>query len=341
MSTLLTFDDVLIVPKFSTIKSRKDVNLQTHMGAELLELPVISSNMDTVTGGEMCSAMGGAGGIGCLHRFMPIDEMVATWKERSLSNPIISIGLGQHELDRAIALWKAGATHFCIDVAHGAQQTVVDQTNTLRGLLPQAYIIVGNFASASSVRVFLERTPDSINAIKVGIGPGSACTTRIKTGVGVPQFSAIQQIAAELKNTDIKVIADGGMKTPGDIVKALGAGAHFVMLGGMLAGTNETPGVPVYAGNGQYFKKYRGSASKESYGIQGKDQAYITAEGESFLVPCKGPVAEIMQEIEGGIRSAMTYVGARTLDEFRERCEFAQISPATVKENGAHGKNVV
>lgn len=345
MTPLLTFDDVLIVPKFSTITSRKDVSLDTAVGNELLKLPVISSNMDTVTGPEMAMAMAGAGGRGCLHRFMSIEENVqalqrSSWGfDHDVRTPLVSIGVGQQELERGIALWKAGANTIVVDVAHGAQQTVVDQVNNLRGLIPQAYIIAGNFASDESVKDFLERTCGAVDAIKVGVGPGSACTTRIKTGVGVPQLSAIMQIAKLLKNTKIQVIADGGMKTPGDIAKALGAGAHAVMLGGMLAGTEETPGDKVYAGDGAYFKKYRGSASHESYAAQGKTGSQRTAEGESFFVPYKGSVESVLMDIEGGIRSAMTYVGANTLDEFRARCEFVQISPATVRENSAHGKS--
>ena len=221
--------------------------------------------------------------------------------------------------------------------------------------------MVGNFASADSVKEFLERSNGSVDAIKVGVGPGSACTTRIKTGVGVPQLSAVMEIAKLLKNTKIQIVADGGMKTPGDIAKALGAGAHLVMLGGMLAGTLESPGeigeiyidsnkVSVNSLEGKLedflsapnvkiaSKKYRGSASQEAYDAQGKSGSHRTAEGESFLVPYKGSVVNILADIEGGIRSAMTYVGARNLDEFRARCEFVRISHATAKENGAHGK---
>lgn len=349
MSQLLTFDDVLIVPKFSTITSRKDVSLSTKLGDELLELPIISSNMDTITGPEMCSAMAGAGGIGCLHRFMPVDEMVRIWKERSFSSPMVSIGLGHEELVRAEALYAAGARLFVIDVAHGAQQSVVDQAHELRAQLgDDFYLMVGNFASADSVTEFIQRS-HGIDAVKVGIGPGSACTTRIKTGVGYPQFSAIQSIARTLKNTSIQVIGDGGMKTPGDVAKALGAGAHAVMLGGMLSGTTETPPVQAILANPPfdydaetYLKEkgvnYRGSASHESYIAQGKVGAHRTPEGESFFVPYKGSVINILTDIEGGIRSAMTYVGARSLDEFHARCEFVQVSSATVRENGAHGK---
>lgn len=345
-----TFDDVLIVPKFSFIDSRKEVDLSSRIHSTQLSLPVISANMDTITTAPMANAMAKAGGMGCLHRFGSIEDTVALFKE-SNSKTAVSIGLGTYELDRAAALKEVGANTFIIDVAHGAQMSVVTQANRLRKLLgDSSSIIVGNFASLDSIALFLAYCTDhkTIDGIKVGIGPGSACTTRIKTGVGFPQLSAVMEIAQGLKNSGLSIIADGGMKTPGDIAKALAAGAHLVMVGGMLAGTDETPGETqsVTVRHGIYgepletklVKKYRGSASKESYDAQGKDSSWRTAEGESFMVPYKGSVGEVLKDIEGGIRSSMTYVGAKNLREFRENAQFVKISNSTVRENGAHGK---
>jgi IMP dehydrogenase len=362
MEEMFTFDDVLIEPQFSEIVSRKDIDLSTESIGPILELPIISANMDTVTGSEMAKAMQNAGAIGCLHRFCSVEDNVEMFKNSFTTHvahfPLVSIGLGNTELERAEALHSAGAFTFVIDVAHGAQQAVVDQVKALRELFgDECRIIVGNFASSSSVAVFLEKTGSLVNAVKVGVGPGSACTTRIKTGVGYPQLSAIRSIARTpiVRDYKISVIADGGMRTPGDIAKALGAGAHVAMLGGMLAGTDETPGdiledmkligseqVGPYIKTKIFvterFKKYRGSASKESYEAQGKDASWRTAEGESFTVPYKGPVSNVLQDIEGGLRSSLSYVGARNLSEFRDRCRFVKISPSTVLENGAHGK---
>jgi len=339
---LFTFDDVLIAPGFSSIKSRKEVDLTTHFGDAKLSLPVISANMDTVTGFEMANAMGSAGGIGCLHRFGSIEDNVRIYKSCLWPNgygPAISIGLGEYELERAVALATVGATNIVIDVAHGAQLAVVEQAKAVHDALSnKVYITAGNFATGQSIKDFEYHLGAPIVAYyKVGVGPGSACTTRIKTGIGVPQLSAIMDCVA----TGANVIADGGLKTPGDIAKALAAGAKLVMVGGMLSGTDETPGQKVQtldAGAGVWFKKYRGSASKESYEAQGKDSSWRTAEGESFLVRCKGPVAYVLQDIEGGLRSSMTYVGARSLDEFRMRAAFNLITPNSTKENGAHGK---
>lgn len=357
-SQLFTFDDVLIAPGFSDIKSRKEVDLTTYFGNARLSLPVISANMDTVTGEAMANAMANAGGIGCLHRFGSIDDNVRMFKSCMWPNgygPATSVGLGEYELERAVALADAGATNVVIDVAHGAQLSVVEQAQAIyQALGDRVCITVGNFATGQSIKDFNHHLGAPIvRYYKVGVGPGSACTTRIKTGIGVPQLSAIMDCAA----TGVQVIADGGLKTPGDIAKALGAGAELVMIGGMLSGTTETPGDVIEQGaeynwdvhdthrdtalkvkDGKLFKKYRGSASKESYEAQGKDSSWRTAEGEAFLVPCKGPAANVLQDIEGGLRSSMTYVGARNLHEFKRKCMFNLITTNSTKENGAHGK---
>lgn len=343
MRKLLTFDDVLISPRFSFVKSRRDVDTSSKLGHLNLRLPIISANMDTVTGPRMASAMAQQGAIGCLHRFNSVEQNVRDFIAVG-SRVIVSVGLGDDELVRAKALYEEGADLYCLDVAHGAQITVVEQYRRLKEILPHAFVIVGNFADVNSTYRFaaeLGRWPD---AIKIGVGPGSACTTRIKTGIGAPQLSAILAHAG----CPTQVIADGGCRSPGDVVKALAAGAQAVMLGGMLAGTDETPGdvkhesgLPAGCSsdmNDILVKRYRGSASKDSYLTQNKDQSYITAEGESFVVPYKGPLANVLADIEGGLRSAMSYVGASTLDELRQKAEFVEISQATQEENGAHGK---
>lgn len=345
MKEAFTFDDVLIVPKFSTIESRREVDISINSSnLPYAQLPIISSNMDTVTGSKMALAMAENGGIGCLHRFCSIEDNVQMFKDSiygdnqtDLSIPAVSFGLGLKEIERAEALFCAGAHTFILDVAHGAQLAVANQVKAVRELLGEScLIIVGNFATSDSVKTFLEYCPD-VNGIKVGIGPGSACTTRIKTGIGYPQLSAVKEIAQFFKNTNIPVIADGGMKTPGDIAKALGAGAHCCMLGGMLAGTQESPGI-MHTIRDKIIKEYRGSASKEAYEAQGKDESYRTAEGESFFVDYKGPVKDVLRDIEGGLRSAFSYVGARNLKEFHDKVEFVRVTPSTVVENQAHGK---
>ena len=347
MSTACTFDDVLIRPKFSLLESRRDTDLtRTLPGLGTFRLPVISANMDTITDVAMAQAMRRQGAQACLHRFCSIEANVAMLQacqdESAPVLPWVSVGLGATELERARALQAAGATCFVVDVAHAAQMGVVRQVQSLRAALGEAVsLVVGNFATGDTVTAFLQHAEVRVDAVKVGIGPGSACTTRIKTGVGYPQLSAIQDVVAAVTGQQICVIADGGMRTPGSIAKALGAGATLVMLGGMLAGTDETPGDTVQRDDGtgpSAFKRYRGSASKESYGLQGKDASWRTAEGEAFWVPARGPVAQVLQDIEGGLRSALTYVGAANLAQFRDLVHFTRISAATAAENGAHGK---
>lgn len=347
MLRLVTFDDMLIAPKFSKLRSRSEVSLEGSLDPEgeratwSWKLPVVSANMDTVTGIAMARAMSAAGGVGVLHRFWSIEENVRAF-DGANQDCWCSVGLGPQELLRATALWNAGARVFVLDVAHAAQAQVAEQYRDLKRATPGSFIIVGNFATGQSVSAFLNYLVHdlgskdlALDGVKVGVGPGSACTTRIKTGCGIPQLSAIADVRNSYSGL---VIADGGLRTPGDIAKALGAGANLVMLGGMLAGTDETPGDVCLGPGPTYLKKYRGSASKESYEAQGKGQSYITAEGEAFTVPCKGSVSKVLQDIEGGLRSAFTYVGAANLKEFHERVEFVQVTAVGVKENGAHGK---
>lgn len=315
---LLTYDDVLILPRFSEINSRKDVNISSFG----LNVPVISANMDSVTNAAMASAMHKAGGAGALHRFFDIENSVKMFKE-SPTNTYVSFGIGELEKNRAHALALAGATNFILDVAHGAQQQVVDQAKWLLDN-HQVNLVVGNFATPWSIEEFSKRSKGyNIVAYKIGIGPGAACTTRIKTGVGMPQLSAVKE-CSKAGTT----IADGGIKTPGDIVKALAAGAEAVMVGKMLASTVESASPNI---NG--YKVYRGSASHESYEIQNKLADWRTVEGVSGIVQINGTVKGVMQDIEGGLRSAMAYVGASNIKELREKAVIVQVSNNTVAEN--------
>lgn len=352
MQEKFTFDDVLISPQFNTVSSRKDVDLSTKLGDISLGLPVISANMNTITENKMIKAMDLAGGIGCLHRFSSIDETVFMVGALGDVPMIASVGISDVEKLRARRLYDIGVNKFCIDVAHGASLGVVEMMDWMYKEFSDITVVVGNFASAQSLVEFLTHAEHTPSAIKVGVGPGSACTTRIKTGCGFPQLSAVQEIAQKADEYDIKTIADGGMKTPGDIAKALAAGADAVMLGGMLAGTDETPGqvygmpgeTDIYGNPVSYqqgpYKIYKGSASKESYKEQGKEDSWRTAEGKQFTVPYKGPVSSVLQDIEGGLRSAFTYVGAKDLTQFQNRAKFIRVTGSTVLENRPHGEKV-
>lgn len=344
METCLTFDDVLIKPKFSTINSRKEVDLTTKLGPLELKLPILAANMDTVCGSDMAVAMAKAGGAGVLHRFWSIESNFNAAMKVSSEGflPWVSVGINDTEWQRVVQVAACFGSPIVLDVAHGAQQQVAEFYVKIMDQYPDAFVIIGNFATADSINEFVKECDYLMyphkkfkGAFKVGVGPGSACTTRIKTGIGVPQLSAI----IDCVKTGFPIIADGGCKTSGDVAKALAAGAKVVMIGGMLAGTWEAPGEMICEGeykNAKEFKKYRGSASKEAYSDQGKDWA--CTEGESFLIPYKGSVVQILQDIEGGLRSAFSYIGARTLEEFEEKSEFVQITNNGTKENIAHGK---
>lgn len=338
----VTFDDVLITPKFSEVKSRKDVDLSVSLSETFkLSLPVFSANMSTITGPEMCKPMFEAGGLGILHRFCSIEDNVKMFLECK-SGAGVSVGVSKEEFKRAEALYNVGASVFCIDVAHGAQQIVVDQVVRMRKKFgDDIFLIVGNFATGASITAFNKackktKLPD---LYKVGIGPGSVCTTRMKTGVGVPQLSAIGDCARVAP-----VIADGGIRTPGDIAKALAQGAKAVMIGSMLAGTDETPGEvldnTIYRDDGTIIyvdtegprKVYKGSAAN------GYGNGWKTSEGIGITIPAKGPVGPILKDIEGGLRSSFTYVGAANMEEFQQKTELLVVSHATRTENGAHIK---
>lgn len=351
MNTALSFDDVLIQPKFSFVQSRKDVNLSYDFLNTHLTIPVISSNMDTITESDMAIVMYKAGGVGALHRFMSIEDNVKMFRDSCIDyyQPIVSIGVGESEKLRAQALINEGATRVMIDVAHGASFQVVDMVKYLAREYPNIKLIVGNFANGESLKEFfniLYPHEDFVKAIKVGVGGGSLCTTRIVTGCGLPTLASIIDCR---KVTNLPIIADGGIKNSGDIAKALAAGADVVMLGNMLAGTHECPGkiidrngieVKHQSGNvsTKWYKKYRGSASLESYEVQGKVSEWRSPEGESTLVPYKGSVIDVLKQIEGGLRSALSYTNSFNLQEFKEHAKLVQVSNNSVLESKAHGK---
>lgn len=337
-----TFDDYLIKPKFSTIKSRKDVNtsinlFQASRPGLHLNLPVISANMATITGSTMASQMAKLGCVGALHRFWSIEDNVKAFVKVMQNEGlpvIVSVGLGDNEKERIQALYGVGANMFCIDVANGAQMSVVEQVKYIRETAGNnAYLIVGNFATHDSIEEFNSHLPlrMHVDSYKVGIGPSGVCSTRLKTGVGVPQLAAIMDCSRNGRN----IIADGGLRSPGDIVKALAAGANAVMVGNMLSGTKETPGEVIYKfedGDSVAYKEYSGSADN-GYGL-----GYKTSEGVSTLVKYKGPIEPILKDIEGGLRSAMTYTNSRNLTEFSKNAQFIKVSVNTKIENTTYLK---
>jgi IMP dehydrogenase len=297
--------------------------------------------MDLVTGAKMAVAMNNAGGLGILHRFYSSwteeEEDIRTLFDSSV--PVaISIGIRDFMEARHKLTWieeeYLGETSFIvtIDVAHGHHERVRLMIRTIKEEYPQVKIIAGNVSTWDGY-LFLADT--GADAVKVGIGPGSACTTRIVTGFGYPQFSAIKDIADKKYSTQPAIIADGGIRSSGDIVKALAAGADVVMIGNLLAGTTETPGEILESVNGRRFRRYRGQS------IFGANGERYVKEGVSGFVEEKGPVAAVIKYLAGGIRSGLSYTGALNLQELRENAEFIQVSAHTVHESNPRLEEVM
>lgn len=472
----LSYDDVLLVPARSSIKSRRTVSTDTQLSRNItLHIPVVSANMDTVTESSMATEMARQGGIGIIHRFLPIDiqadevrrvkraesfvisqpytiEPGATVEEAILqmerrdvggllvvgpgddllglitardvrfvrdhnsrvqevmtpreklvtAHPDISgleaqeifdrhkveklplvdgnrvmglitardlahesdhplaakdkrgrllvgaaIGVNGLYMERASALLDAGADVLVVDVAHGHSDSVIDVVRQLKERWPKIDVVAGNVATAEGALDLIEAGVDSV---KVGVGPGSTCTTRIVTGAGVPQFSAVMECAAVCSEAGVPVIADGGIKASGDITKALAAGASTVMLGSMLAGTDESPGQTVTR-KGQRYKTYRGMASLGATAARRKREqeladigqqeddswlSQVVPEGVEAMVPYRGPVREVLMQLVGGLRSGMSYCNAHTVQELWEHAQFVRITPAGLRESGPH-----
>ncbi len=335
----LTFDDVLLVPRYSEVSSRKHPLLRTKITKNYeIDLPVITANMDTITETEMACAMASLGGIGSLHRFMNEEEQVAMvkkiqsyMKENNLKTPIAaSIGVKEEGMKRADMLVNAGVQIITLDIAHGDSIMMLETLDYLKKKYPSVDVIAGNVATSDGVKRMIERGAD---AVKVGIGPGSMCTTRIITGHGVPQLTAIALAVSVASKHNIPVIADGGLKNSGDIVKALSAGASSVMVGSLVSGTLETPG-ELKSG----MKQYRGMASKAAQvSWRGDMPQGMAAEGESTMIPSKGPVSHVINELMGGLRSGMTYIGVDNIKAMQETTLFMQMTASGMSESKPHG----
>jgi IMP dehydrogenase len=473
----LTFDDVLLLPRRSSISSRQDVDTSTRLTENIrINIPVISANMDTVTETAMAISMANAGGIGIIHRFMPIDMQVKQIKQvkraqavmvenpycinldanveqaresmrhysvgglvvtdesgkvmgiitsrdvnlappelvlvrqvmtgleklitanpnvsleearrllyenrieklpivnedgilkglitaqdvlKPVRNPFAAldekgrlrvggaIGVTRGEMDRAVALLEAGADVLVLDIAHGHADHCINMLRDLRKRFPEANIIAGNVASRDGAR---ELSEAGASAIKVGIGPGSICTTRIVTGFGVPQLTAIMDSAEGIRDSgrNIPLIADGGIQKAGDLVKALAAGAETVMIGGMFAGTEEAPGIPVIR-DGQKVKVVRGMASlaatmgrraversHDESAEDSEDWLKVVPEGVEAVVPYRGNVGEVVHQLVGGLRSGLSYGGAHNIRELQDTAEFLEITSAGIRESDSH-----
>ncbi|MBF0287856.1 MAG: guanosine monophosphate reductase [SAR324 cluster bacterium] len=336
MNDAITYDDILLIPSYNHWESRKvvDISITDKTEKLSLNLPVMTSNMDTITEAKMANFIGKKGGIGVLHRFMPIDKNVRMYKDCKYPT-FVSIGCGADDLERAEALKAEGADLFCIDVAHAHAKYVGRTLKRIRDMLgKEACIMAGNVATYAGADYLASCSADMI---KVGIGGGSVCTTRIKTGFGVPNLTAIKECA----RVDRSIIADGGIRNPGDIVKALAFGADFVMIGSILAGTTPTPGKILTRkgidGNKTKIKIFRGMASKEVQDdYHGGLTDWKTAEGVSTEVPYQNEEDWIIADIIGGLRSGLTYAGASTIKELQRKLDYVRVTPAGRTESLPH-----
>jgi IMP dehydrogenase len=335
----VSFDDVLIVPKYNKILSRKDVELKTRVTRNYsIDIPIIAANMDTICESKMAITLGKLGGLGILHRFMTIDEQAKQVKEVREQGLIAAASIGVKDVkERADALVKAGVNILVIDIAHGHSKYAGKTLDYLKETYPNIDVMAGNIATKDAAEYFLSKGAD---AVKVGIGPGSLCTTRLMAGAGIPQLTAIMDVYEATKG-EVPVCADGGIKKPADMVKALGAGADTIMCGYLLAGTEETPGEIVIR-DGKMFKMYRGSASYEvsvkKAELDGEeDKEVISVEGEKTIVPYKGPVSPLIRKYLGALASGMTYLGAKSMKNIVGKADFIEITNSGIEESKANG----
>lgn len=357
----LTFDDVLLVPSYSDF-TRSDIDLSTNLTKKIkLSLPLVSAPMDTVTESKLAIALGTLGGIGIIHRNLTIEDQVKEVKKVKAKKLLIGAAIaGKNYEERVRALVKANVDVVVIDSAHGFTKTIMSALKFIKKTYPALEVIAGNIATAEGARGLIAAGADGL---RVGMGPGAICTTRIISGMGMPQITAIMETAKIARKAKVPVIADGGIKYSGDIVKALAAGASTVMMGGFFAASHEAPGKIIELAphdvpsrfkkisnrkNKYEFKEYRGMGSvgamekgakiKSEEEFHGKDYGdrVLVAEGVEGLVPIKGTVKDLVEQAVGGIRSGMCYVGAKNINDLWTKSKFIQITQASLTESHPH-----
>lgn len=343
----LTFDDVLLVPKFSDIEHRADVCTSSEvMPGITLEKPFISANMDTITEFQMAIAMAENGCLGILHRFLSIEQMLEqidlynnAAKEAGITQPFV-VSVGVHDQERIKAAYDKGIRHFCIDVAHGHHILVKRTIEHFRSTYNDVIVIAGNVCTYDATYDLFSWGAD---CVKVGIGPGSVCSTRIKTGVGYPQLSAVMHSSRakkdfeEKNNTKKYIIADGGIKNYGDVTKAMAAGADSIMMGSIFSGCKQTPGRVMRNEKEEIVKSFRGMASSSAqtdFGIED-----INEEGIAVNVKYKGNISHILTRLSKGLKSGMSYCASHSIQELQESPNFVKVTQSSIYEGTPHKAN--
>tara|TARA_B100001093_G_scaffold515227_1_gene591080 strand:- start:2092 stop:3171 length:1080 start_codon:yes stop_codon:yes gene_type:complete len=344
----LTFDDVLLKPRFSKVlpsETNISLNLSNNI---ILKAPFLSSAMDTVTESSMAIAMAKSGGIGVIHRNLDIKKQYLEVLKVKKKNLIVgaAIGTNADDLIRAKFLIDHGADLIVIDTAHGHSQKVLKTLSKVKKISKKTPICVGNIATGDAAKKLYDY---GANIIKVGIGPGSICTTRMVAGIGVPQITAIMEVNKALKGKKIKIISDGGIKFSGDIAKAIAAGADAIMMGSIFAGTEESPGKKFKIKN-KFYKKYRGmgsigamsaGSSNRYFQKNHRDKSKFVPEGVDGRVEYKGNVSKIIYQLKGGLRSSMGYIGAKKLSDIKKNAQFIKITKAGFYESMVHSVEMI
>ncbi len=345
----LTYDDVLLLPDASEVVP-SEVATKTSLTRRIsLDIPLISAAMDTVTESAMAIAMAKLGGIGIIHRNLAIEEQVTHAKLVKGAGLIVgaAVGVGDDGFKRAEELIEVGVDVIVVDTAHGHHRAVLDAIERIKNKYSNQEIIGGNVATRAGAQALINAGAD---AVKVGVGPGSICTTRVIAGVGVPQITAIMEAAKACKKADVPLIADGGLQFSGDIAKAIVSGADSVMLGSLLAGCDESPGELIESGD-KKFKRYRGMGSLGAMQSRGESKSYskdrymqddvlsedkLVPEGIEGKVAYRGPVADVVHQLVGGLRSGMGYAGAEDISALQKRGRLIQITSAGLQESHPH-----
>ena len=338
-----TFDDVTLIPQYSSVLPSETITVSKLARNVVLQIPIMSSAMDTVTESKMAIAISKSGGIGVIHRNLSIERQVREVKKVKRNNYVVgaAIGVNPKDLERVEELSKVDTDLIVIDTAHGHTRKVLEMIKKIKKKLKNCTLCAGNIATGRAAKFLADA---GVDIVKVGIGPGSICTTRLVAGVGVPQLSAIIQVKKALKNYKTKIISDGGVKFSGDIAKAIAAGADAVMIGSLFSGTRESPG-KIFTHNGKLFKNFRGMGSAGAMSVGSADRYYqkkfknvskYVPEGVEGMVKFKGSVDKIIYNLVGGLKSSMGYLGAKTIKDLQKKGEFVKITKAGFYESMVH-----
>jgi IMP dehydrogenase len=345
----LTFDDVTMTPKYSEVLPSEvdtSINLSKNL---ILKIPLLSSAMDTVTESKMAIAIAKAGGIGIIHRNLDIKKQISEIKKVKAKKLLVgaAVGAGPLELKRADAILKEKVDLIVVDTAHGHSKKVAEIIKKIkRKKDKKTSLCAGNIATSEAAKFLIKL---GVDVIKVGIGPGSICTTRLVAGIGMPQLSAILEVKKGIKNKKVKLISDGGIKYSGDIAKALAAGADAVMIGSLFAGTSEAPGKLIKK-KGKLYKNFRGMGSVGAmnkgsadryFQKKQRDTSKYVPEGVEGLVKFKGDVKNIIYRLVGGLKSSMGYLGSKRVISLRNKPNFIKITKAGFYESMVHNVDQV